>query len=158
MMEHHEKAPSWKDYQPLIIILVFCLLLTVARQAYYMYSFMGYFLVFLSLFKFFDLQGFVKGFATYDLITKKFQAYGYAYPFIELFLGLAYLAHFHVFYINLLTIIVMSIGAAGVIKSIASGQKIHCACLGTVLKVPLSTVSIVENMGMALMALFMLLF
>ena len=46
----------------------------------------------------------------------------------------------------------------GVLKSILSGQKIKCACLGTVLNVPLSTVSVLENFGMGAMAAYKLFF
>ncbi len=120
-----------------------------------MYSFMGYFFTFLSLFKFFNLKEFVEGFATYDLITKRFRVYGYAYPFIEFFLGAAYLSNHNLFLINWVTVVVMTVNGMGVLKSILSGQKIKCACLGTVLTVPLSTVSILENFGMSAMALLM---
>ena len=49
------------------------------------------------------------------------------------------------------------VGAVGVIKANRSGQKIECACLGTVFKLPMSVVTIVENLGMAAMATWMLL-
>ena len=51
----------------------------------------------------------------------------------------------------------MLISSIGVIKSLRSGMNIKCACLGTVLSVPLSTVSVVENLGMGLMAFYNLL-
>jgi hypothetical protein len=117
---------------------------------------MGYFFIFLSLFKFFDLKGFVDGFATYDLVTKKFRLYGYIYPFIEFFLGLAYFTKPDLFLLNLVTVVVMMVSGIGVLQSVLSGQKIKCACLGTVLNVPLSTVSILENFGMGAMAAFLL--
>jgi len=123
-----------------------------------MYYIMGYFFIFLSLFKFFDLKGFVDGFETYDLITKRFKAYGYLYPFIEFGLGVAYLAQINLFTVNWITLIIMFISGAGVFKSILSGQKIKCACLGTVLNVPLSTVSVLENFGMGTMAAYKLFF
>ena len=69
-------------------------------------------------------------------------------------LGLAYLSHFILFLTNLLAIIVMSAGAIGIFKAMQSGEDIKCACLGTGLNVPLSTVSIVENVGMVVMAVF----
>jgi len=157
----HEDAPV--TYKPLIIILAFCILLPIVQlesfqEERFMYDFMGYFFVFLSLFKFFDLKGFIEGFSTYDLITKQLRAYGYLYPFIELCLGLAYLANFHLFVVNLITLIVMIISGLGVLKSVLSGQKIKCVCLGTSLNVPLSTVSILENFGMAAMATYQLIF
>lgn len=155
---------QWTQYRPLIVIVLFCALLPITQKHLsatpsmsIMYGFMGYFLVFLSMFKFFDLKGFVKGFSMYDVITKKFPAYGYIYPFIELLLGIAYLSQFHVIITSILTIIVMSAGAVGVFKSIAAGEKFTCACLGTVLNVPLSTVSILENVGMVVMAIVQLI-
>lgn len=154
----HMQPASWQDYIPLIVIIGYCLLLGLVHKESFMYGFMGYFLVFLSLFKFFDLEGFAQAFKSYDLVTQQFPQYGYVYPFVELFLGLSYLGGILPALINILTIIVMSVAAAGVIKSILSGQKISCACLGTVLKVPLSTVSIIENVGMAIMAVLMLIF
>ena len=123
-----------------------------------MYFFMGYFFIFLSLFKLFDLKGFVDGFVTYDLVTKRIRAYGYAYPIIELFLGLAYLAKVALFFTNLITLIVMIVSGIGVLKSVLGGQKMKCACLGTALNVPLSTVSIIENLGMGAMAAYKLIF
>ena len=144
-----------KTYTPLSVILIFCVVLSII-QGHFMTSFMGYFFVFLSLFKFFDLKGFVEGFSTYDLISMRLRAYGYAYPLIEFFLGLAFLARFELYFINWITLVVMTVSGIGVLKSILSGQKLKCACLGTVLNVPLSAVSIVENFGMGVMAAHML--
>ena len=118
---------------------------------------MGIFLCIFAMFKIFNIQDFVDGFSMYDLVVKKFKPYGYAYPFIELGLGLAYLSFFKPNLIYVITIIVMTIGALGVIKSLRKGMNIKCACLGTVLNVPLSTVAVVEDVGMAFMALIMLL-
>jgi hypothetical protein len=152
------------NYKPLIIILLFCCVLTTARNNIatlpsqtLMHMWMGYFFIFLSMFKFFDMRGFVGGFSTYDLITKQFRFYGYLYPFIELGLGFSYLSEFQLFWANWVTIIVMTISGIGVLNSIILGRKTKCACLGTVLKVPLSTVSILENFGMGIMAIYALL-
>jgi hypothetical protein len=150
---------NWKNYKPLIVIFVFCIVLSllqnnsVAEPA--MHSFMGYFFIFLSLFKFFDLKGFVEGFSTYDLIAKRVRIYGYMYPFIEFFLGIAYLVEFDLFIIKWITVVVMTVSGIGVLKSVISGQKIKCACLGTSLNVPLGTISIIENFGMGAMAAFL---
>src|SRR3954462_8723438 len=93
----------WNDYKPLIVIVIFCFALSIIQNDYrdhhFMSSFMGYFFIFLSLFKFFNLEEFVEGFATYDLVTKQVREYGYAYPFIEFFLGAAYLAKFGLFFV-----------------------------------------------------------
>ena len=88
----------------------------------------------------------------------RIRGYGYSYPFIEFSLGAAYLLQYNIVLLNLITLIVMLVSGAGVLKSILSGQKIKCACLGTVLNVPLSTVSVLENFGMGAMAAYKLFF
>lgn len=146
-----------KDYLPLLIIVVLCIAMSMASAAHItfmgtMNAFMGYFFCLLSLFNFFNLPGFVDGFAMYDLLAKKVRAYGFIYPFIELGLGLFYLAQIMPIFTNLFTLLIMTVSAIGVIKSTRAGLDLRCACLGTVLNVPLSTVSIIENLGMAAMA------
>lgn len=157
-MQHQEKKTS---YKPLAIVLVFCLVMAFAQNRFIprpfdslMYPFMGYFFLLLSLFKFFDLNAFATAFSTYDLIASRWIPYGYIYPFIEFVLGMLFVSQMELFIANSVTVIVMTVSALGVIKSVLSGQKLHCACLGTVLNVPLSTVSILENLGMGVMALF----
>ena len=86
------------------------------------------------------------------------RGWGLIYPFVELGLGIAYLAHFNPLLTHWATIIVMGFSAIGVIKAVASKTKIQCACLGTVFKLPMSTVTIVEDVGMVLMAAAMLVF
>jgi hypothetical protein len=92
----------------------------------------------------------------YDLVAKRIRVYAYLYPFIELGLGLAYLSFFIPILTYLVTIVVMLVGAIGVIKSLKTGLKINCACMGTVLDVPLSTVTLTEDIGMGVMSLIML--
>lgn len=151
---------KFKTYQPLIVILTLISLSALALQCSmpvanwltFMHSFMGLFFVIFAMFKLFDLNGFADGFQMYDILAKKDRRYAYTYPFIELGLGLLYLSSLYPTLTNLLTVVVMSVSAVGVIKSIKSGMNIKCACLGTALNVPLSTVSIIENVGMGVMA------
>jgi hypothetical protein len=169
--KHVHEGPSFlqklfkagNDYKPLILILLFSFLMALIQNRFaeqmstaIMHSFMGFFFIFLSLFKFFNIKAFVEGFSTYDLITKYFRPYGYMYPFIEFFLGIAYLAHFQIIILDTITVVVMLVSGAGVLNSVLRGQKIKCACLGTTLNVPLSTVSILENLGMGIMAAYSL--
>lgn len=151
-----------KKYKPLIVILLVCVLFAISQSINQpidetMRLFMGYFFVLFAMFKFFDVKGFVDGFSTYDLVTKKFRPYGYIYPWIELALGTAFLVNYRPLETNVITVIVMLISGIGVLKSIFSGSKIKCACLGTTLDVPLTTVSVLESFGMAGMSLYRLL-
>ncbi len=147
------------EYKPLLIIVIFALILSYIHaynSSSFMYGLMGYFFLFLAMFKFFNLKEFVRGFETYDIISKRFKLYGFLYPFIEFALGIAYLTEYHLMIVNIVTLIVMIVSGFGVVKSILSGQKIKCACLGSTLNVPLGIVSIVENFSMAAMAAYML--
>lgn len=117
----------------------------------------GFFLVF-SAFKFLDMRGFAEGYSTYDLLAKHWYTYGYIYPFLELSLGILYLTQSLSVATQIATIILMSFSSLGVINSLLKKQQIQCACLGTLLKVPLSTVTLVEDLMMvalAALALFM---
>ncbi len=116
----------------------------------------GFFLVF-SAFKFFDLTGFANAYASYDLLAKRWPTYGYIYPFLELALGLGFLFRFAPDLTNTATLVLMTFSSLGVLNALRNGQKIQCACLGTVLKLPMSTVTLVEDVAMATMAAVMLL-
>jgi YHS domain-containing protein len=153
----------WQAYLPLIIILLLSLLVASAKAISYptwsvmawMHDFMGIFLVIFSMFKLFDLQGFADGFQMYDLLAGRFRGYALAYPFIELGLGLGYLAFWQPLVIYGITVVIMTFGAIGVIRALAAGLDTHCACMGSVLRVPLSTVALSEDLGMAVMAAVM---
>jgi copper chaperone CopZ len=111
----------------------------------------GFFLVF-SAFKFLDLSGFADGYATYDLLARRWHTYGYIYPFLELGLGILYLTQWLPTATQLATVIIMGFSSIGVINSLLKKQKFQCACLGTVLKVPLSSVTLIEDLTMVVLA------
>lgn len=161
------RGARWIDYIPLLVIVALTLLAASAKQyAYFagagwdgmrwMHDFMGFFLVVFSMFKFFNMEGFADGFQMYDLLAKPFRPYAYVYPFIELGLGLGYLAYWQPVFVYSATIIVMVFGSLGVFNALRKGLDVNCACMGTVLKVPLSTVALTEDLGMAAMAAMML--
>lgn len=146
------------SYKPLLIIVSLITLasLVASDGNTFMMNFMaGFFLVF-SGFKLLDLKGFVDGYRTYDLLAKKVPAYGYVFPFIELGLGLAYLSHNVTTPLLIFTAALMTFSGIGVAVALLGKKQFHCACLGTLLKVPLTKVALVENFGMALMAVIML--
>ena len=111
----------------------------------------GFFLIF-SAFKFLDIRGFADGYATYDLLARRWHAYGYLYPFLELSLGILYLTQSLPTMTQAATIIIMGFSSIGVINSLLKKQKFQCACLGTLLKVPLSSVTLIEDLTMVVLA------
>ena len=56
----------------------------------------------------------------------------------------------------LATILLAAISAVGVIKALREGLDTRCACMGTILNVPLSSVTLSEDILMGLMAFIML--
>jgi copper chaperone CopZ len=115
----------------------------------------GFFLVF-SFFKLLDLRGFAGAYRGYDLLAKGWKPWAYIYPFAELALGVAYLVEWRPAIANSITLVLMLIGAVGVLRALLRKDAIRCACLGTALNLPMTTVTLVEDLGMAAMAAVML--
>ena len=159
------ETKTWlQTYKPLLLVFAFItgIAITTAFSSgefhtmRFMNNFMaGFFLTF-SFFKLLDVQGFADSYSSYDLLAKKWRSYGIIYPFIELALGIAYLLAWQPQIINIITIAVMGFSSIGVIQSVMQKRKIKCACLGAVFNLPMSTVTIVEDVLMVAMALIML--
>ncbi len=158
-----QKGKSILDYWPLIALLLVSTLAAFAltfgvKGSYnnWMHYFMGFFLCQFALLKLFSPKSFADGFQMYDILAKKSRIYAYFYPLIELLLGVAYFSFFVPIFTNIATILIMSFGAVGVFKALKNGLDIYCPCMGSILEVPLSTVTLVEDLGMAIMAFIML--
>lgn len=147
-----------KQLKPLFLILGAIVLMTVAsnhpslKPTQMMLDYMGYFFIVFSLFKFLDLQGFAQSFSMYDPLAKVFKPYALAYPFIEVVLGVLFLMRVEVPVLLVLTLVVLGITTIGVTLSLLSKKTIQCACLGTVLKLPMTQATFIENAIMLLMA------
>jgi copper chaperone CopZ len=160
--------PSLAAYYPLALISAYLVVVSFAGFGesthaiepgwhHWMTNFMaGFFLVF-SFFKLLDIRGFQDAYAGYDLIAERWHGWGFVYPFVELGLGLAYLFRIAPETTNLITLVVMSVSILGVIRALLRRQTIRCACLGTVLNLPMSTVTLVEDGLMIAMAALMLI-
>ncbi len=152
-----------KNYTPLIVIigLIFASSLVVAYPIFALgniiQNFMiGFFIVFAG-FKLIDLKGFAEGYSTYDLLAKRWFAYGFIYPFIELSFGLLMILKLFEIQVLWVEIIVMTFSGIGVLIKILKRERFQCVCLGTFLKVPLTYVTLIEDFGMAILAGILLL-
>jgi copper chaperone CopZ len=118
----------------------------------FMLDFMaGFFLVF-SFFKLLDVRGFADAYRSYDIVARRSRAWALAYPFVELGLGVAYLIRWELMIVNVVALVLMLIGSIGVLRALARKDRIRCACLGTALNLPMTTVTLVEDLVMAGMA------
>lgn len=156
--------PPKTSYYPLVLILLYLLgavgLAEAAAGGFdgarAMRHFMaGFFLVF-SFFKLLDVPAFALSYSSYDILARRWLGYGYVYPFLELGLGAAYLADFRPVLTNAATLAVMGVSAVGVVQSLLARRKIRCACLGAVFNLPMSYVTLTEDLLMVGMAAVML--
>ena len=163
--QNNTKKSKLSTYKPLLLVIGFVLLVSLLSSfktsfhlMNWMTNFMGGFFIAFSFFKFLDLNGFSKTFASYDIIAKKWKGYGKIYPFIELGLGVAYLMGLQLAITNTICILILIASTIGVLKAVLSKKQIQCACLGTVFNLPMSTVTIIENFTMISMAIISLIF
>ena len=162
--EDKQNKRVFTTYKPLLLIFLFIAATTaivsidngkIDVMLWMQYFMAGFFIVF-SFFKFLNLTGFAESYAMYDILAKRVKVYGLVYPFIELILGVAYLTGFEPTITYIATICIMGFSSIGVIQSVLDKKKIRCACLGAVFNLPMSMVTIIENLIMVLMALIML--
>jgi copper chaperone CopZ len=163
-----EAPKTWfQTYQPLLLIAGYIGLASFAGTTavgragfdwslWMTHAMAGFFLVF-SAFKFLNLKGFAEAYATYDIGAKAWAPWGLIYPFLELGLGCAYLFRWNLPLTHIATILLMGFSSIGVIQALAKKQTIRCACLGTLLNVPMSTITLVEDLSMVAMAALALL-
>ena len=155
---------NFKDFIPLISILILIALFTTymwntTSNPSFMFGmrmFMsGFFLIF-GAFKLIKWKGFVMAYKEYDILAKRSTLYAYAYPLIEIGLGLAYFFAWNLLLTNIITLFIMLIGSYGVWLKLKKKEEIPCACLGVVFKIPMTKVTLFEDLLMSLMALVMI--
>lgn len=123
----------------------------------FMLDFMGLFFIVFSFFKMLDLNGFLQSFKMYDPLAKRVSFYGRIYPFIETLLGLMFLMRYEINIALIITLVLLVITTIGVSKVLLQKQSIQCACLGTVLKLPMTEATLIENSIMIVMAIVMII-
>src|SRR5947209_18988682 len=108
-----------QSYYPLLLVVAYLVGLSVLPGLWSgtfhgmtaMRHFMaGFFLAF-SFFKLLNPRGFADAYAMYDVVARRWPAYGFIYPFIELALGVAYLLDLWPVVTNGVTLAVMLVGS-----------------------------------------------
>jgi copper chaperone CopZ len=163
---HLHSEPNDERLTPLFVILTYIVGGVLLRAwigenysfATIMNNFMGSFFTIFSLFKLLNPSGFADAYATYDIIASRSRVYGFLYPYIELLLGLLYFVGFAPFATNMITLILMLVSSMGVFQALRMKRKLQCACLGTALKLPMTKVTLIEDISMGAMALIMIVY
>lgn len=159
---HHMAKVSIWTYWPIAGIYIVSALIsfyTVQFYAHpdYMSHLMGFVLIFFGLIKLSDVAGFAHSFSQYDPLARRSTTYAQAYPFVEIGLGVFFLLQLLIIPATLITLFIYSASLYGAILSVRKKESLHCVCLGTYFKLPLSTVTIVEAGFMVIMCIWMLL-
>ncbi len=158
------KISKLKQLTPLFLIFIYLIFGTFflshqlnANMDRRMQIFMGMFFIVFSFFKFLDYKGFPNSFKRYDPLAKKIPVYAKLYPFLETFLGIAFLMKWHLPIVILFTILILSITTFGVFQALTQKSQINCACLGTLLKLPMTEATLIENGIMLTMSIILLM-
>lgn len=163
-MENTVSEGSGDSYYPIVLIFGYItgitLLIQLAQGSFnwmqWMSHFMAGFFIVFSFFKLLNLKGFTEGYSSYDIIAKAIPGWAFIYPFVELTLGILFLIGLYPLGTNIATFIVMGIGSIGVIQSLLKKTPFQCACLGTIIQLPLSKVTLFEDLLMVVMSAIMI--
>jgi glutaredoxin len=111
----------------------------------------------LALQKLRDLEAFTSTFLIYDLLARRWVPYAYIYPFLEGFAGVLMLAMLWSWASGPIAIFIGAIGGWSVYRAVyIEKRELKCACVGGNSNVPLGAVSLLENVGMVAMGVWML--
>lgn len=163
ILEIDQEQSKLQQLKPLLIILTYISVASILmnyknwNSSEAMLDFMGLFYIVFSFFKMLDLKGFPESFRMYDPLAKRLPIYGRIYPFIETGLGLMLLMRYEVKIALIITLFVLGVTTIGVTKTLLDKKSIRCACLGTVLKLPMTEATFIENIIMIVMAISMLI-
>lgn len=125
-----------------------------------MNDFMGVRFLLFGIIKLFDLKWFISAYIKYDIIAKRRKPYGYIFPFLEIFLWLAYILDSQMNYwivINGATLLLVAITGIGIFNSLKKKEAIDCVCMWTTFPLPMSKINLRENISMGIMAACMLI-
>ncbi len=112
----------------------------------------------LALLKLQDVETFSTMFLNYDLLARRWVRYGHVYPFAEGLAGVLMTAHVADWLSVPVALFIGTIGAVSVVKAVyVDRRELKCACVGGATRVPLGFVSLVENVAMVAMAVWMAL-
>ncbi len=153
-----------KDYLPLIYVYLLTSFITFGLFYQFsfnfkqiVFSFLGIFSLIFGLLKIFRINDFVEAFSEYDFVTQKFRIYGYLFPVLEITFGISFLFQVDLLIIEILCLSLFIINSVSVTLALKKNQKFICACLGDLIKVPLSKISLFENLTMIIGIIILLL-
>ncbi len=157
--------PKKTTYRP--VIALFSMTALTAMAASYAVSgdaftlksaewFIAFSMVVLALLKLQNVETFATMFLNYDLLAKRWVPYSYIYPYAEGLAGILMVAGALNWISVPLALFIGTVGAVSVIKAVyIDRRELKCACVGGSSNVPLGFISLIENLMMIAMAVWM---
>lgn len=110
----------------------------------------------LALLKLQNVETFATMFLNYDLLAKRWVRYSYIYPFAEGAAGVLMVAGALTWLAVPVALFIGTVGAISVFKAVyIDKRELKCACVGGSSNVPLGFISLIENLMMIGMAIWM---
>jgi hypothetical protein len=162
---HHDNAKD--DYGRLLWIIfgiaVFSIALTLVRGWSFrqlLDDFIAtYFIVFAG-FKFVHIETFALAYRRFDKIAQRLRPWAYLIPFVEAILGFAYMFVYKNSVLNIITILIVAVGAYGVrqtkLAHKRSARPFRGVFLGNKIQLPLSTVCFIGDVTILILAAILL--
>ncbi len=163
------KGPDPKEgetYQPVIAVFSIALLMALVDCWAGLHAlvpvrvaelFVSFSMCILGILKLRDLQSFATGFVQYDVIAQRYVPYSYVYAFIESIAGALMIGGILPWMVAPAALFVSTVGAVSVFNAVYIEKRdLNCACVGGGSKVPLGFISLIENLMMMAMSIWML--
>ena len=150
-------------YQPLILMSCIVLAFALGHIAFYgwsehvfmQYLMAGYFIFFGAL-KIVGWSGFVESYRQYDDLAKRSRLYARLYPLLEVGIGMAYYVGVQWLPFDIFVGLLMAQKAFSTWRTVRHGAIVQCACLGSFFSIPVTRVTVFEDLLMAVMAFYMI--
>lgn len=165
-VEQLKPPHDWMTFYPLGLTLMYILIGSLTAQypftsfnlSRFCSIFMGIWLITFSYLKLLNPRSFVHAFQKYDLFSMMVCSWWpWVFPFFEFTLGLFFILPSMNYLANILTLNVSALQMIQVYIALYQGKKLECACMGSLgFKLPLSTITFLENFTMMIMAMYML--
>lgn len=158
------RDPKALSYQPVIALFATTALMAIALSLgmfdtlswLTLQWFIALSMCVLAILKLRDLERFSSMFLGYDLLAQRWVPYSYIYPFAEALAGVLMLGHLFRWISVPVAFLIGAVGSVSVYRAVyVQKRELKCACVGGDSNVPLGFVSLLENVMMVAMAVWM---
>ncbi|WP_336977327.1 glutaredoxin [Altererythrobacter fulvus] len=160
------RDPNAKTYRPVLAVFIIAAALAlVLSQSLFgdpltlraLEWFIAFSMAILAMLKLQDVDKFATMFLGYDLLARRWVPYAFLYPFAEALAGILMAGRVLPWLSIPISLVIGTIGGISVFYAVfIQKRELECACVGGSGKVPLGTVSLLENVMMVVMAIWMM--